>query len=585
VTSHWPLSIRFQHHATWTRRRRKSVATWSRADRRFSVTGLDQLDIQTQRLQLANQHVERLRHARFHGGFALDDGLVNLSAAINVVGLRRQQLLQDESRAVGLKRPDFHFSEALSAKLGLAPQWLLRNERVRPDGTRMDLVVHQMREFQHVDVADRNRLLEFVARHAVVQVCFSRLRQSGTLEQCLNFGFARSVEYWGSGEHAAGQRFRHRAELVVWNLGDFLLKSGAFEQCLQFAADGFFARVLFQQLCDFSAELVPRPAKVSLENLPDVHTRRNAKRIEDDFYRGSILEVRHIFIRQNASDYALITVPASHLVSHAQLALHGDIALDQLDHAGRQFIALGQLVFLLVDDLLEHVDLTRGHFFDLIDLFIHPRIFVGVLNTLQVPRGNALDRVTINNVALAQQALVGALVVQVSLDLFASENVLQTLQPLVGKNANLVGKVLFELRNLRRFNGLRPLVFFLALAGENFHIDYHALDSGGAVERSIAYVSGFFTEDRSQQLLFRRELGLAFWCDLAHQNVALLDVCANADHAGFIQIAQRGFADIWNVARDFLWSKFRIARLDLEFLNMDRGVVILLHQLFGDEDR
>ena len=50
-----------------------------------SRRGLDQFHIQAERLQFANQHVERFRHARFHGGFALDDGLVNLGAAIHVV--------------------------------------------------------------------------------------------------------------------------------------------------------------------------------------------------------------------------------------------------------------------------------------------------------------------------------------------------------------------------------------------------------------------------------------------------------------------------------------------------------------------
>src|SRR5919204_1427113 len=46
--------------------------------------GLDQFHIQAQRLQLAHQHVKRLWHAGLDGSFALDDGLVNLGAAVNV---------------------------------------------------------------------------------------------------------------------------------------------------------------------------------------------------------------------------------------------------------------------------------------------------------------------------------------------------------------------------------------------------------------------------------------------------------------------------------------------------------------------
>src|SRR5215472_8613942 len=50
-----------------------------------AFTRFDQLHIQAERLQFANQHVERLRHARLNGGLALHNGLVNLGAAKDVV--------------------------------------------------------------------------------------------------------------------------------------------------------------------------------------------------------------------------------------------------------------------------------------------------------------------------------------------------------------------------------------------------------------------------------------------------------------------------------------------------------------------
>src|SRR6266571_9204928 len=98
---------------------------------RFLVSGFDQLDVETERLQLADEHVKRFRHARLHGSFAFDDGLVNLGAAINVVGLRRQQFLKNERRAIRFERPNFHFSEALSTELRLTTQRLLSDQRVR----------------------------------------------------------------------------------------------------------------------------------------------------------------------------------------------------------------------------------------------------------------------------------------------------------------------------------------------------------------------------------------------------------------------------------------------------------------------
>src|SRR5262245_27668022 len=56
---------------------------------------LDQLDVQAKALQLANEHVERLGNARREVRLSLHDGLVNLRPSLDVVGLRRQQLLKD----------------------------------------------------------------------------------------------------------------------------------------------------------------------------------------------------------------------------------------------------------------------------------------------------------------------------------------------------------------------------------------------------------------------------------------------------------------------------------------------------------
>src|ERR1700731_2145585 len=39
------------------------------------VADLDQLDVEAERLQLADQHIERLGHTRLDGCLALDDGL------------------------------------------------------------------------------------------------------------------------------------------------------------------------------------------------------------------------------------------------------------------------------------------------------------------------------------------------------------------------------------------------------------------------------------------------------------------------------------------------------------------------------
>src|SRR5262245_56975835 len=119
-----------------------------------------QLDVQAERLELADEDVERLGQSGLERSVALDDRFVDLRPSRHVVRLGGEQLLEDVRRAVGLERPDLHLAEALAAELRLAAERLLRDERVRSDGARVDLVVDQVRQLQHVDVADGDVLFE-----------------------------------------------------------------------------------------------------------------------------------------------------------------------------------------------------------------------------------------------------------------------------------------------------------------------------------------------------------------------------------------------------------------------------------------
>ena len=47
---------------------------------------------------------------------------------------------------------------------------------------------------------------------------------------------------------------------------------------------------------------------------------------------------------------------------------------------------------------------------------------------------------------------------------------------------------------------------------------------------------------------------------------------------------QRFFADIRDVPRDFFGPELGVAGADLEFIDVDRGVDVLLHELLGDQD-
>src|SRR5262249_42185176 len=102
-----------------------------------------QLDIETEALQLPDQNVEGFGQAGPGRRLGFAGRLVDLGAPVDVVGLDGQQLLEDVRGTVRLERPDLHLAEALAAELRLAAQRLLRDQRVRPDRARVDLVVDQ----------------------------------------------------------------------------------------------------------------------------------------------------------------------------------------------------------------------------------------------------------------------------------------------------------------------------------------------------------------------------------------------------------------------------------------------------------
>src|SRR6266566_7110136 len=94
-------------------------------DRR-AVAG-EHLYVEAEGLHLLDQHLERFRYPGFGDVLALDDGLVDLDPAEDIVGLDREQFLEGVRGAVGLQRPHLHLAEPLPAELRLPAQRLLGN--------------------------------------------------------------------------------------------------------------------------------------------------------------------------------------------------------------------------------------------------------------------------------------------------------------------------------------------------------------------------------------------------------------------------------------------------------------------------
>ena len=122
-------------------------------------------------------------------------------------------------------------------------------------------------------------------------------------------------------------------------------------------------------------------------------------------------------------------------------------------------------------------------------------------------------------------------------------------------------------------------------AAEPLGVDHDPLDARRDFERVVLDVLAGPAEDRVQQLFFGRQLALALGRDLADQDIARLDVGADPDDAVLVEVAQRFLRDVGDVAGELLAAELGLADLDLELLDVDRGVDVFLHQPLADDDR
>ena len=149
----------------------------------------------------------------------------------------------------------------------------------------------------------------------------------------------------------------------------------------------------------------------------------------------------------------------------------------------------------------------------------------------------------------------------------------------------LVVAVLGEAFDLLALDRERTLVLVDAVAVEHAHFDDGALHARRHAQRGVAHVGGLLAEDRAQELFLRRHRAFALRRDLAAQDVAGAHFRADVDDAGFVEVLQRLFRDVRNVARDFLRTQLGVAGHHLELLDVDRREHVVLHDPLGEEDR
>ena len=233
---------------------------------------------------------------------------------------------------------------------------------------------------------------------------------------------------------------------------------------------------------------------------------------------------------------------ACHLIARLKLALRRDEDFDHLHHARRQLITSLQLLDFVLKAALQRIDrlvvlLLQG--FQLV-------IDASVLDDDLAP----LARRKFGKKVLRYALAVGEPLRSASYRL-VHQTVFQTFVVGPFENSLLVVTVLRQPLNLRPFDGQGALIFLDAAAREHANFNDSTLDPRRHFQRGIADVGCFFAEDRPEQFLLRRHRRFAFRRHFADKNVARIDFRTDIHDAGFIQILQRFFTHVRDVARDF----------------------------------
>ena len=389
----------------------------------------------------------------------------------------------------------------------------------------MHLVVHQVVQLEHVHVTYGHWTLELVTGTTVEQHHLAAFRHVCQFQHGLDFTLLGTVEDWSCHRHALLQ--------VAGQLKDFLV--GEFFQVLLTATDlvvdlGQEATqfrglaLLFEHAVDLLAQPLGRQAQVGFKDLTDVHTRRYAQRVENHVDRSTVGIVRHVFDRHDHRDHTFVTVTTGHLVTRLDATADCQVNLDDLQNAWRQVITLLQLALLVFELVVQQTATINDVGLSLLELFVQ-RVFghtqfepLAVLQTVQHFVGD-------------HGAFLQA---RTTIDYLAVQGRTQTLEGCAFNDAELFVQILADFVQLHLLDGQRTAVALDAITGEDLYVDDSTLGAGWHTQGGVLNVAGLLTEDRTQQFLFRSQLGLAFWRDLADQDVAGANFGTHVDDTSLV---------------------------------------------------
>jgi hypothetical protein len=176
--------------------------------------------------------------------------------------------------------------------------------------------------------------------------------------------------------------------------------------------------------------------------------------------------VGHVFDRRDLGDHALVAVAAGHLVARLQAALDGQVDLDHLQHAGRQLVALRQLLALLFESEVEAVAGLLERVLDAPSCAATSSSAGRMSNQWYFSTCREVGLVDDRALGDALRAAIGHL---------ADQQLLDTVEGVGLDDAQLVVQVEAEALELVVDDLLGALVALDAFAGEHLHVDHRAL--------------------------------------------------------------------------------------------------------------
>ena len=142
---------------------------------------------------------------------------------------------------------------------------------------------------------------------------------------------------------------------------------------------------------------------------------------------------------------------------------------------------------------------------------------------------------------------------------------------LLGQIGHLRDEFLVEFLDLHLLRALARTFVLFARTAVKLRVDHHTVQRRLRLERSILYVAGFVTEDRTEQLLLGRRIALALRGDLTDQDIARMYVRADTDDTVRVQVLRSVLADVRNIGSQLLDTAFGIAYLHNILVYVHRG--------------